>query len=144
MGCHWVQIGRLRLHFIAIYIIAVVYIFIYYQARKIKTITHDPMNEKYYAWSVYDNPGMIDVSEFDGWGISHFILYFILGYLYPNNLLLFTLIGIMWEFIEQCVHVKSIYDDDPIKEKWWVGKMSDIGMNSFGLILGNAFSPFRH
>lgn len=143
MGCYWVQIGCVELHFIAIYLIVVAYIFTYYSIRKSGLVDKDPMNEKYYVWPVYDCPDEVVVSELDGWGISHFILYFVLGYLYPGNLLLFTLIGVIWEFIEQCVHVKSLYDDDPIKEKWWVGKVTDIGMNSFGLILGDAVSPFK-
>ena len=111
--------------------------------RKYGFVCGDTFNEKYYSWCVYGTEDEVQVSDFDGWAMSHFILYFILGYLYPDNLLLFTLIGVLWEFLEQCVHVKSLYDDEPIKEKWWVGKMSDIGVNSFGLILGNSISPYK-
>ncbi len=37
---------------------------------------------------------------FDGWGISHFILYAVMVYNFPKNWLFIHMIGIIWEFIE--------------------------------------------
>lgn len=34
------------------------------------------------------------------WPISHFVLFLILGYMYPNDFVFFTLLGILWELIE--------------------------------------------
>lgn len=150
MGSHYVQIGKYYMHFVAVYIIVVIYIMCYHLCRKLKLLAKDTMNEKWFTWPVTHDvdgtaceEGRYHVSDLDGWSLSHLLMNFVLGYLFPDNLLLFMIIGIIWEFIEQYIHVQSLYDDELITEKWWVGVISDVGMNSMGLILGNTFSPFR-
>lgn len=76
------------------------------------------------------------------WPISHFILYFILGYHCPCYWKEFTLIGVGWEVFE------SIKGDDKDKHhvvnttngkqyaNWWAGSLSDIVANSLGLATG--------
>jgi len=81
----------------------------------------------------------------DGWSLSHFLFFMLIGYLYHNVFFITFLLGIIWELFETYV---GIYEPDIIKgwgfckikgnryKKWWYGKMSDPIVNFFGLILG--------
>lgn len=76
------------------------------------------------------------------WPVSHFVLYFILGYHCPCYWKELTLIGIGWEAFE------SINGSDKSKHHvvktdagkqytdWWAGSISDIIANSLGLAFG--------
>jgi hypothetical protein len=69
-----------------------------------------------------------------GWLISHFILYLIIGFMCPNQFLLFLIIGILWETLEYIVVILT-------GEKIWTNnKLSyqygDIIANTLGYILG--------
>lgn len=81
----------------------------------------------------------------DGWGISHFLFYGTLAYMFPDkkSLIFIALLGIAWEIIE------SIFKDHPFylsnckytigtdKESgWWYGRWEDIVMNSLGMLTG--------
>jgi len=80
----------------------------------------------------------------DGWGISHFIFYGFLAYMFPKKktLVIIFLLGVLWEIIE------SIFKDHPFylsdckyevttdKGGWWYGRWQDIVMNSLGMATG--------
>ncbi len=87
------------------------------------------------------------LSNLDGWWISHFVLYLVMGYLYPYSLRLSFIIGCIWEFIEFLAgkykpkilssigFCKSSKKGE--KDKiWWYGKWEDVLINLLGLILG--------
>ena len=52
------------------------------------------------------NPDYKDILELepikglDGWIISHFVAFAIIGTLYPDTLILSTILGILWEIFE--------------------------------------------
>ena len=77
------------------------------------------------------------------WPVSHFILYFILGFLYPDYQFEFIMIGIGWELIE---HVSSPISKlmrannenltDIEYTSWVSGSFNDIIFNIIGLYTG--------
>ena len=78
--------------------------------------------------------------------IVHFMLYFIFGYIYPNNYILALLIGVLWEIFERIiVSNKILYN---LVKKYWfipevywneniVNTLSDKIINMLGYIVGN-------
>jgi hypothetical protein len=84
----------------------------------------------------------IEANKFlDGWGVSHFLFYFLLTLFFPQHWLFITLIGISWEIIETrpfyILNCKA-YDlikTDPDYTPWWYGRWQDIIMNSSGVTL---------
>lgn len=68
------------------------------------------------------------------WIITHFICYFIVGKLCPNNLKLFLSLGIIWEIFEK------IYGYITNGDKYWTsggyhGQIKDICVNMLGYYL---------
>jgi len=86
----------------------------------------------------------------DGWGISHFFFYMMLGYLYPRYWVFITLLGILWEVIEVSFKDHPFYlskcsyalDSDKATG-WWYGRWQDIVMNSLGMGLGIVAAKWR-
>lgn len=89
----------------------------------------------------------------DYWAVTHFAFFAILGFMFPQHLLLLTLVGIIWEFIETLLGTREIKlsgrrlmligstDEngnvtDPEKDKWWYGRVSDIAFNTVGIVIG--------
>lgn len=71
------------------------------------------------------------------WSVTHFILYFILGYFYSGieEMFFFTLIGIAFEVLEGIRgEVGSMFGP---KNKYWIFNYLDVMSNSMGLIAGN-------
>lgn len=86
--------------------------------------------------------------DLDGWSATHFILFFILGYIYPTKIWLCISLGILWELFEQLYGKKRpgflggfgdcITTDPNVKNgAWWYGKLSDIVVNYVGFIIGS-------
>ena len=83
-----------------------------------------------------------DCKDCDIWLLSHVILYFILGYVYPNHYLFWLIAGYIWELFE---HYNGIHNINILgyklnrnsKNQWWYGRLSDIAANMTGYILGN-------
>ena len=82
----------------------------------------------------------------DGWGISHFILFAIMVYIFPKNWILILIIGIIWEFIEILLSYNKFLNCYLLNygrkkyTKWWYGRYQDIIMNIFGIIFGLYFN----
>ena len=84
----------------------------------------------------------------DGWGMSHFLFYGLLGYLYPSRWVFITIMGIIWELIEMVFKDHPFYlskcnydvNTDKTAVGWWYGRWEDIIMNTLGMSLGIALS----
>ena len=119
--------------YITLFIICVIMIFAYRKMRcNINNKYKDPLE---YEFLYY----------FDGWSVTHLVFYMLLGYLYPNYLILTLVLGALWELFE---HYTSIYKprllfgigdcstNNGITDKWWYGKWSDLFVNALGFIIG--------
>ena len=80
------------------------------------------------------------------WPISHFLLYLILGILFPDCGVLLMTLGVGWELFENLMG-RIISEGTPSVEEsmrnaleykngWWAGSVNDIIMNFFGFICG--------
>jgi glycopeptide antibiotics resistance protein len=78
------------------------------------------------------------------WPISHFIMYFILGFLFPNCWPILILVGIGWEGLEFLFGLfeKSKAKDTSLgySRKWWAPNVADLILNVLGLSLGVALA----
>lgn len=81
----------------------------------------------------------------DGWAISHFVLFMIVGYMYPqiHYMIFASFLGVLWEAIEYGVRDTSIFPSSCVQNmitnnstRWWYGRWQDIVMNSYGLLVG--------
>ena len=101
-------------------------------------------------------------SHIDGWVVSHFISYIIIGFLFPETFYLSMFLGIMWELFEVMTGIykprfmKGIGDcgngfNKKEKDKkfllsdknnsgkqtyWWYGQYEDVIANCLGFIVG--------
>lgn len=82
----------------------------------------------------------------DGWGITHFLFYGILAFMYPDmkSLIFIALLGVIWEIVEVIFKDHPFYlsdckytiQTDKEGEGWWYGRWEDIIMNTLGMITG--------
>ncbi len=78
------------------------------------------------------------------WPISHFLLFFILGVLFPHCDVLIIGAGIIWELLEMLMSYFFNRQRQPIKSEsnveysgnWWAGSFKDIVFNIAGFYLG--------
>lgn len=79
-----------------------------------------------------------------GWKLLHFILFFVVGYLYPKCFTLAMTLGILWELYEMWMakmtgreyqHTRTSTNVEYTKS-WWDGSMSDVLFNAAGFIIG--------
>ena len=110
---------------------------------------------KYRCNHIKDHKDILEFSLFkgskkyglDGWSVSHYLFFSILGYLYPNTLLPTMALGSVWELFETYVGIyqpKIIngfgFCNSPTAENgkkiWWYGKWTDIIVNFLGFITG--------
>lgn len=84
--------------------------------------------------------------DLDGWSISHFLFFLFLSYKFPNEKYFIGLLGILWEFFEHYLGKKrpgwlggfgDCATTDPNIDEWWYGRISDIIVNTFGIIVGS-------
>jgi len=74
------------------------------------------------------------------WGLSHFVLFAILGFFFPSCDIVIISIGILWEFVE---HILGIYAR-PISPRgrapvqWWYGSAMDVVINILGFYVGKS------
>lgn len=84
----------------------------------------------------------------DGWSISHFLFFALLGYKYPSQFRVATLMGLLWEGFEWCTSNTQIKILSKMRglslchsdsgEHWWYSKYTDIIMNISGFLIGKA------
>ena len=106
-----------------------------------------------FEYDLFPNSGKLGI---DGWSLTHYILYFFFGFLYPKVFFVSILLGTLWELAETIAGVYvAKFNPDIIKyfgicnlsEKkkntkiirytvWFYGKWSDIVVNALGFISG--------
>ena len=72
------------------------------------------------------------------WKVTHFITYFIIGILCPNNYILFLILGICWEIFEK------LYGEYTNNVKYWTSdglysQIKDVGFNMLGYHIAHFF-----
>lgn len=80
------------------------------------------------------------------WALSHFVLFFILGFLFPQCHMLLFVAGVIWELLENIAgyfHNKfkggksqQIVIDSVEYKTWWAASFKDIIVNAMGIYLG--------
>ena len=90
----------------------------------------------------------IGIGELDGWSLSHFVLFLIIGYTCPDTYIFAFFMGVIWELFEHYYGVNRpgwlggygdcdrLASDKESDGNWWYGKWTDILMNFFGLAAG--------
>ena len=124
-------------HIIAICLAAVVIIGVYGQMRcRIRFI--DPLSTK------------LGVGDLDGWALTHFALFSVLGYMAPGTKLATVAfsMGVAWEICEHWLGKArpawlggwggcDAKEFEKHYANWWFGRWSDLVMNGSGLLVGN-------
>ena len=81
----------------------------------------------------------------DGWNVTHILFYGILAYIFPNEIYIIVLLGIIWEIIEYImanIKFKNIFMSNiggcKIREHdtKLTGRFKDIICNTIGIIIG--------
>ena len=80
----------------------------------------------------------------DIWSFIHYVFYLLIGYLYPNSLIITMLLGLLWELSEFYIGEKKpsllknigFCTTDGKERVWWYGKTSDLLFNFLGFITG--------
>ena len=100
---------------------------------------------KYNQYNIFDKKYNFTNYKFldnylDGWGISHFVLYGIMTFIYPKYWLFIFIIGILWELFEYYLEHNLILNcyvlnDSNIKQKYWYARYQDIIMNTLGILV---------
>ncbi len=135
-----------RVNIVVLLLTCIIMIFIYgYYLRSTKT--SDILGHKFYDSKL--------ISGIDGWSITHFLFFFLIGILYPNHHLAALSAGTAWEYTEQYLGTNKVkisgtriklvgdidsdgnYNDD----SYWYAKTSDIIVNIFGYSIGSYLAP---
>lgn len=86
--------------------------------------------------------------KIDGWMVSHFIVYSIIGTLFPDTFIFSMIISVLWElfeyqmgYVDPKILKKLGFCDrrkfsDNFHENWWYGQYEDIICNFIGFIFG--------
>lgn len=88
----------------------------------------------------------------DGWALTHFVLFAVIGYLFPRlQYLAFAWgLGVLWELVESSLRDRPFYlskchykVDSKAKAGWWYGRWQDIVTNTAGLATGYFIGGIR-
>lgn len=93
---------------------------------------------------------VIDLSgqRLSWWRISHFLMYFILGFLFPKCWLFLVIVGFLWEVFEFTIQYFAYQNNRTTYRQqsaapaidydtvWWTGSFQDIVYNLLGLFAG--------
>ncbi len=132
---------------VALYIVVVVAIVAYgavLRATKARDILATP---------IYNHPLLPDV---DGWSVSHFVFFGLLGLMYPDRHLQFLTVGALWEVVETLLGQNRVevsgkrlqlvgdQGSDGVStgkdDAYWYGKSSDITIDIAGYSIGSALA----
>jgi len=120
--------------FMLIYLFTFILLVVYGKFRCENKDFKDPLEKRFFY-------------EFDGWSVTHFTLYMVIGYLNPEKFVIATIFGILWELFEYYVMtfkppILNNYglcdgiSTDKENTVWWYAKWTDILCNSLGFISG--------
>jgi len=132
---------------VALYVVAVIAIVLYgFILRATKT-------RDFLGKTIFNHPLL---QNFDGWSVTHFLFFGLLGVLYPGRPLQFLIVGAGWEVIETLLgqykfgmtgsrlQLIGEQDDDGNltgnEDAYWYGKESDIVVDMAGYCLGSAWA----
>lgn len=140
-------IRGVRVHSVALYAISIMLI-VLYGAFLRATKTRDFLGK-----TIYNHPIFQDI---DGWSVTHFVFFGLLGILYPGQHLQFFLVGFGWEVVETLLgqhkfgmtghRLQLIGEQDADgnltgnADAYWYGKESDVVVDCFGYALGSAWA----
>lgn len=103
---------------------------------------------------------IIFIGSISGWRISHFITFFIAGFLFPECICLIFILGVVWEMIEYsmaniCIFISKKYNSEKYQKNekiegimynnnggWLDGSVEDIIYNTLGLFFGVLLSKY--
>ena len=141
MSNFWTQPGSkdVYIYFSIIIILMIIYgVALYSIYGKDNIIDNEILNTEITKMEVFGN--------FGGWSISHIIVFYLAGFLFPEQWVLIFVLGVLWEFVEVVLgelfvkimgksensgNRKVVYGD-----KWMDGNLNDIWYNTIGLFLG--------
>lgn len=99
------------------------------ETTKCKEFIENDRGDKYFISIPQSEQEDIKSCIITFWGVTHFIMYFILGYFVPAFYIELIFVGIFFEIYEyykyQCHDIKDIY------------------LNTIGILLGRYISPFN-
>jgi len=115
----------------SVVVLPVFFIFPYGRYRSLHPSFVDPLMTK------------IGIGDLDGWSVTHFCWYGLMGYIFPLNAVDVMSVGAFWEGVEWCLGearpaILGGFGDCPNNvnaqknEKWWYGRFSDLAMNALG------------
>lgn len=127
-----------------VFVVIVFYFFFLRGAYEKNNVIHnDFMNLKVFDFDMLENCCSL-------WPLSHFVLFFVLGMLFPDCGIPLITLGIVWEGFETIVSSVGKEDRQWVRDKrskggskkieysenWWAGSMKDILMNITGFVCG--------
>ena len=121
--------------------VIVIYLYFRYFSRNFKNIIYsDPLNEKVIKFPIGNNKNCCS-----WWPVSHFIVFTIYSYIWPQYSFVLFLYGILWEICEIILNLllqnKNTAGHQMSAKKveydiWWGANWSDILFNTMGIMLG--------
>ena len=121
-----------------------IYIYFKYLEKVYKKdyVQHDPLNKQ-----IIDIP-LISKNCCSWWPVSHFILFCIYSFIWPQYSWILFLYGVFWEVLEGIMNTLETDDGEEVKHQrtrkgdkveyvnWWEASYKDILFNSVGIIVG--------
>lgn len=118
-----------------IFIVVILAIFLYWVTMvwilKKDMVHNDKMNQRVFTWNMF--PGCCS-----WWPITHFVLFFIIGLLYPNCGVVAMIGGVLWEGWETLIGSLTPKEQQNGTQntleytQWWSGSLKDIFFNAAG------------
>ena len=108
-----------------------------------KNISKDPLN-------IILTGDILFIGSISGWRISHFITFFIAGFIFPECICLIFILGVVWEIVEHfsanfLIFMSKKYNPNEKNEiidglmyhtNCWDGSIEDIIFNTLGIFSG--------
>lgn len=107
-----------------------------------KNLSKDPLNKILTG-------DILFIGSISGWRISHFITFFIAGFIFPECICLIFILGVVWEIVEHCyssfvifmsknynLNEKNEILDGLYHKNCWDGSIEDIIFNTLGIFSG--------
>jgi len=132
------ELSRVDKGYVLLFLIPTLVVFAYGKYRCDYITKHKDILE----FSLFPNSNKYGI---DGWSITHFSLFLLVGYFYSKTFILSMTLGLLWELFETYV---GIYKPKLIRglgfcqlssnryKIWWYGKWSDPVFNLLGFLTG--------
>lgn len=125
------------IYFSIVLIVGLAYFSVLYVLYGLENVaSYDLLNQSY-------KNNVVGLGNIGGWSISHFVAFYIAGFLFPQQWVLIFILGVLWELVENIgadlvnfEEKSKLTDSNMYQNKWMCGNLSDIIFNSIGLFLG--------